>query len=192
MRLSKPVDIQEISQALQKDACPICMLLKNLQATALRNVTSAEVVGLCNFHAWALAAAVDLARVAEVFLKLLDSADPAHPVTCSICARIREEEEQRLKELVDKMLGNNLRNWLVEQGSICLPHSEKLLRVAPVKLRPSIEKLIARRRADLSKELEEVRDQARLGEHRGGGVLGHAAEFLVSQRGVRTREEDKC
>ncbi len=38
--------------------------------------------------------------------------------------------------------------------------------------------------SELEKELEEFLQQAKRGNHAGGGVLGRAAEFLVAQRGI--------
>jgi hypothetical protein len=44
--------------------------------------------------------------------------------------------------------------------------------------------IIERNRVELERELETFREQLQHGIHEGFGLLGHAAEFLVGQRGL--------
>jgi PII-like signaling protein len=72
MRLSKPIEIEGVSQTLAKGNCPVCAFLKNSQSALLQGgLAPEEVSGICNFHAWALAAAVNVANAAKVFQNLL-------------------------------------------------------------------------------------------------------------------------
>ncbi|HTS57289.1 MAG TPA: hypothetical protein VMH03_07070 [Terriglobales bacterium] len=47
-----------------------------------------------------------------------------------------------------------------------------------------ISEIVERTRSELKQELGAFLEQAVRGDHAGGGVLGRAAEFLVSQRGL--------
>jgi hypothetical protein len=44
--------------------------------------------------------------------------------------------------------------------------------------------ILERTTLEITNELEMFLDHAKTGIHRGGGVLGRAAEFLVAQRGI--------
>lgn len=71
MRLSQAIGIQGLSQTLAKGDCPVCAFLENFQSALLRSDLAAEQVrGICNFHAWALAAAVNVANATKVFQTL--------------------------------------------------------------------------------------------------------------------------
>jgi hypothetical protein len=50
---------------------------------------------------------------------------------------------------------------------------------------------LARAAGELQHDLENYAKHAQQGDHAGGGVLGRAAEFLVSQRGI-PGEETPC
>lgn len=70
------------------------------------------------------------------------------------------------------------------QGSLCLSHSRKLQDHAPLKMRRVIDEIVERTRTELRQELGDFLEHAKQGDHTGGGILGRAAEFLVSQRGL--------
>jgi hypothetical protein len=98
------VELNDISQVLAKGACPICAFLKNDQAALLRGeLHPDEVAALCNFHAWALAAAIDRNSVAQIFLNLLNREPPKDRDStgqCWACSQLVEREVIHIKELI--------------------------------------------------------------------------------------------
>jgi hypothetical protein len=81
--------------------------------------------------------------------------------------------------------------WMRQYGTICLLHGHKLIETLPEPEVKVIRQIVANNQEGLESQLEAFEVRVRAGEKGGGGVLGHIAEFLVSQRGV-TRREDKC
>jgi hypothetical protein len=67
---------------------------------------------------------------------------------------------------------------------VCLNHSFKLHDHAPLKMRRLIDEIVERTRGELKQELGDFLEHTKQGDHTGGGILGRAAEFLVSQRGL--------
>ena len=49
-----------------------------------------------------------------------------------------------------------------------------------------MEQTMSQKVGELEQELDEFLQQAKRGEHTGGGVLGRAAEYLVAQRGIES------
>jgi hypothetical protein len=186
MRVSKPVELDRISQALARSGCPICAFLKNEQAALLRGRLAPDrVSSLCNFHAWALAAAIESDNAARIFLQVLRQVGNRESSSqCSFCARLLEQEVTQLKDLIAQMNRRLVANWMKEQGILCRLHAEHLRQLAPLKLHAMIDEIIERSRHELEAELENLLRRAAAGERAGGGVLGRAAEFLTSQRGV--------
>ncbi|HXE89339.1 MAG TPA: hypothetical protein VNK82_00075 [Terriglobales bacterium] len=190
MRLAKPVDIRQITQALAKGGCPICVFLKNYQSASLQGAAPDVVAGVCNFHAWALAAAVKADHAASLFLNLLarldEDASGKAARECSFCAQIRQQETLRLKELAQQLRHPMVMRWMEKHGRLCRAHASKLLPQVPVRLQPAIRAIARRSAQELQEELQSFLTRVREGQPGGGGVLGRAAEFLVSQRGVET------
>jgi hypothetical protein len=185
MRLSKPVDLHRISQALGKGSCPICAFLRNEQSALLKGgLPPGEVTDLCNFHAWALAAAVDSRNAAEVLLNVLGQPVRQAEHSCSFCSRLKEEEIIQLKDLVTQMSRGLITEWMRQQGTLCRSHAEHLRQLAPVKLHEIIDDVIGRTIADVKSGLEHLLGADGKGDRAGSGVLGRAAEFLTSQRGI--------
>jgi hypothetical protein len=56
--------------------------------------------------------------------------------------------------------------------------------MAPVRLHDAIDEVDRRSLSHLTSELETLVTRSAEGERTGAGVLGHAAEFLMSQRGI--------
>jgi hypothetical protein len=175
-----------VGQALVTGACPICGVLKEFQAALAERVQVRADLCLCNFHTWLLARLAPANGAAAVYLKLLaDSpAVKAEAADCTFCRRILEEEKLRLRELVKEMQRAMFVEWMKSQGSLCLNHARKLHDHAPLKMRRLIDEIVERTRAELKQELGDFLEHAKQGDHTGGGILGRAAEFLVSQRGL--------
>jgi hypothetical protein len=175
-----------VSQALVKGACPICGVLKEFQSALSEKLRVAADVRLCNFHTWLLARWAPAESVAAYYLKMLDSSSTTKVGSseCDFCCRTLEEENARLRELIKQMQRAMFLQWMKSQGSLCLDHAKKLEQHAPLKMRPVIAEIVERSRAELKQELGLFLEQAAQGKHSGGGILGRAAEFLVSQRGL--------
>jgi len=188
MRVSNPVKIENISQALAKGGCAVCAYLKNEQAALLKGAMRPdEISDLCNFHAWAFAAASDVHLAANVFLSILRRRSE-HGInrqdSCSVCDRLLLAEVAQLKELVSTLRRGLVLKWMEQQGSICSIHGDHLRQLAPEELRSTIDEIVTRTATHLETDLEGLLVHAGGQEHIGGGALGRAAEFLTSQRGV--------
>jgi hypothetical protein len=184
MRLSKPIEIEGVAQTLTKGNCPVCAFLRNSQSALLQGgLDPEEVSGICNFHAWALAAAVNVANAARVFQNLLRLGCDGSP-ECSFCVRLREAEQTQLRELIGQMDRHLVLDWIKHHGALCRPHARRLRQVAPVRLHGAIDEVDRRSSSDLNSELESLIARSAMGEKAGAGVLGRVAEFLMSQRGI--------
>ena len=185
MRLSKPVEIHGVSQALAKGNCPVCAFLRNSQSTLLQGgLHPEEVNGICNFHAWALAAAVNVTNAAKIFQNLLRPACDGSQ-ECSFCVRLREAEQPSLGNSWGRWIGSSCSTGLHTTVALCRPHARRMRQVAPVRLDGSIDEVESRILSDLNLELENLVTRSAMGEKAGAGVLGRMAEFLMSQRGIR-------
>jgi hypothetical protein len=142
-----------------------------------------EVSGICNFHAWALAAAVNVANAAKVFQNLMRLGWDGSQ-ECSFCERLREAEQSQLRELVGQMDRHLVLDWMKNHGILCRPHARRIRQIAPVRLHAALEEVDRRTASDLNSELEDLLNRSSTGERTGAGVLGRVAEFLMSQRGI--------
>lgn len=186
MRISKPVEIDNISQALSKGTCPVCAFLKNEQSVLLKGgINPASVSALCNFHAWALASAVNVENAAKIFLNLIRrSKDNGTGSNCSVCERLAEAEVAQSKNLLVDLGRGHILSWFRQQGVVCQVHGAHLRELAPLELQPVIEEVIQRSNRDIEENLQNLLRRASAGHHEGSGALGRAAELLTSQRGV--------
>ena len=175
-----------LGQVLVKGACPVCGVLKEFQAALAEKIQVCGDVCLCNFHTWLLARLAPAKSAAAIYLKLLEESPAAKfgASDCNLCRKILEQENLQLRELVKQMQRVMFLQWMNSQGSLCLNHARKLLDHAPLKMRPLIDQIVERTRAELKQELGDFLEHAKQGDHTGGGILGRAAEFLVSQRGL--------
>ena len=185
MRFSTPVEYQTISQALAKGACPFCTYLKNFQSKLVRELSDPDqVTSICNFHTWALAAAANRAVVSCIFRKLMKATSVLESHDCSLCKAIAAEEELRMKELASEMAQTRVLDWVNAQGTFCMPHGTRFLGFVPRSMQPIVQNVIKRNAAQLQEALETLSFRNEKPNEPGGGMLGHAAEFLVSQRGL--------
>lgn len=193
MKTEAAVAAARLSQALTKGACPICGILKDFQWTLAESTKPQASLRLCNFHVWALARSRDsLARstpgeaVTNLFLEMLRGPllGKVHSDECEMCHRLLDEEVTRLRELAQKLQDAMFGQWMKAQGTLCLDHGRKVKEFVPLQLKPLIDEILERNRAELQRELEAFGEQLKHGIHTGGGLLGRAAEFLVGQRGL--------
>jgi len=179
---------QSILQVLPETGCPFCRLLKEFQADRLQKHGEGELHRLCNFHAWGLAAVQDAPVAARIFLRLVDEAVPLSDgaTACDVCNEVAAEEDLRIRELVSYLPRSDVSHWLRTDASLCIPHAMKLRRKVPLSIAPRIDALIADYRRQLAADLQQLRDEHEPEPDRAGwGAVGRAAEFLVSQRGLR-------
>jgi hypothetical protein len=186
MRADAAMQELSVGQALVRGACPICGVLKEFQSALAEKIQVHADLRLCNFHTWLLARSAPAKGAAAVYLKQLEDPSVAKNGTsdCDFCQQILEQEKLQLRNLVNQMQRAMFGQWMTSQGSLCLKHSHKLQNHAPLKMRALIVAIVERTRAELKEELGDFLEHTKQGDHSGGGILGRAAEFLVSQRGL--------
>ena len=89
-----------------------------------------------------------------------------------------------MAEFNREMRRDTFRSWVTEYGTVCLFHGRKLMKVLPEPDAEVIRRILASNQENLEKQLAEFDVRVRRGEKGGAGVLGHIAEFVVSQRGI--------
>ncbi len=177
---------QSILQVLHEPGCPFCKFLNEFQAGRLQNRLDVETHRLCSFHAWGLAAVQDAPAAAQAFIEILNELKSTHNGTqeCDICHEVRAEEDLRIRELATCLHRSDVVDWLRKDVILCIPHATKLRRQVPPFLAQRIDAIVQNCRQQLKDELDQLRNEP--GMNRSGwGALGRAAEFLVSQRGLR-------
>jgi hypothetical protein len=179
----------KVAEAIDKSSCPACAALKSFQLTLIEGGDVGVGFQLCNFHAWALAKTAPAEFAAGVYLRALERASHDQPSagtpTCGVCARIHKEENARLDELAEQFQRASVVERMQHHSNLCLSHARKLCQRLPAGLRSTLAQIVARNTAELKQELTSFLQAVSRGNHGGGGVLGRAAEFLVSQRGLR-------
>jgi len=171
-----------ITQALAKGSCPVCCVLKQFLDDLVEAFGPDQATTTCKTHTWALAKAAPADAVIASFLKTIEARVADGPSSCGICARKSHEEKERLDELAAAMEHERILEWLEQHGTLCFEHAEKLRERLPERLRPLLDQIVARNVTELREQLGSYREQVREGHRVGGGLLGHAAEFLAGQR----------
>ncbi len=186
MEKQKQSRMKNLSDALMEDACPLCTFLKEFQSSCLRGVDIKGTQGLCNYHTWMVANVARAEVAAEAFLRLMD--DPSHANSprrvCGVCAQVTQEEHARIEEFSKRLLQPGFRQWLRENGVLCLRHARTLLETVPEDLQGDILVVMKRVASDLIDELKMLVRNAKSGLVVHPGVLGRAAEYLAAQRGL--------
>jgi hypothetical protein len=177
-----------IERTAVKGSCPVCAAVKHFQESLLTNLRTEKDARLCNVHAWTLAKSAPAEVAASVFLNALKfkewSAHFPSPSSCMVCKKIHEEEIARIKDLSEEFKSSTLGQWLKDHAKFCVRHLNTTKGMVSGTVQKAIEESASCTASELEKELEEFLQQAKRGNHAGGGVLGRAAEFLVAQRGI--------
>lgn len=175
-----------ILQALNERGCPFCRFLKEFQTARLQNAPDIEIRRLCNFHMWGLAAVQNAPVAASVFLQLVDEPIQALRISapCDICKEVKDEEDLRIREFVSCIDRGDVIHWLKEGAVLCIHHGMRLRKQVPLILTAHIDAILESCRQRLTSELQQLRNEPEP-DRLGWGALGRAAEFLVSQRGLR-------
>jgi hypothetical protein len=176
-------DVNEIRQYLDKSGCPVCARLKKCQSDLLGGDALADAHGICNFHAWALAKSAPAVSAAGVFLSALREAARSENA-CSFCARLSEMESQSIAALRQLLTQQRDKEWMHRFGRLCLAHALELERLVSDPEKNTIREIVQRIREELDRELASLLRNSSAADSSGGGVLGRAAEFLASQRGL--------
>ena len=103
---------------------------------------------------------------------------------CDWCGALRQYESERLEDFAREMRRTTFADWVRQYGTICLYHADRLIATVPEPVATLIREVVAKNKDEFQKQLAEFDEKLHRGEKDGGGVLGHIAEFLVSQRGV--------
>jgi hypothetical protein len=177
---------QSILQVLHEPGCPFCKFLKEFQAARLQNRSDAETHRLCSFHVWGLAAVQDAPAAAQAFIGILNESESNTNGTqeCDVCKEVRAEEDKRIRELATCLHRPDIADWLRSNAVLCIPHATKLRHEVPPVLASTIDAIVQNCRRQLKEELGQLRGEPGM-DRSGWGALGRAAEFLVSQRGLR-------
>jgi hypothetical protein len=177
---------QSILQVLHETGCPVCRFLKEYQAARLQNRSESETHRLCNFHAWGPAAVQDAPAAAQAFIGILSQPELNANGTqaCDVCNEVTAEEDLRIRELATCLHRPAVADWLRQEAVLCIPHATKLRRQVPLALVSRIDAVVQNYRHQLEEELDQLRSEPGM-DRNGWGALGRAAEFLVSQRGLR-------
>jgi hypothetical protein len=185
MRANRIINYESILQVLGETGCPFCRFMKNYQAGLLQEPTEKDIHHLCSFHTWGLAATQRAVFAAQLLLHLLEKQPEITVIsTCDICVLLEIEEERRIREFISCLNHKLVALWLRTQPVLCIPHGAKLKQGVSQVAARAIESIIENCRVHLTRELTQLRDEYQADTAK-WGVLGHAAEFLVSQRGLR-------
>ncbi len=184
MKLETAAPKLTVAQALAKGSCPVCAVLKQFVDELVENLGSDQATSVCKTHTWALARAAPAEAAVAAFLKTIESRLASQPCACGICLQMHNEEGVRLRELAREMERSRMLDWFGRHGTLCLDHAEKLRKHLPEQFQPLVDQIVTRNVADFEQQLTAYREQVREGKRAGGGLLGHAAEFLAGQRGL--------
>lgn len=184
MRANRVANYESILQVLGEPGCPFCRFMKNYQAALMQDPSQKSVQHLCNFHTWGLAATQRAASAARLFLTLLNKPEEeANASPCDICVLLGLEENRRIREFISCLHHKLVVQWLRSQSVLCLGHGVKLKHGVSAATAAIIDSIVERCRMQLAEELSELQNVYEPAETK-WGALGHAAEFLASQRGL--------
>lgn len=180
---------EEISQGFAKGHCPICSLVAEFQERLIAGTQPAEILTLCNYHAWMIAKGAPADRAAKVFLDLLErsknSKASGNDEACTFCEQLRAHELVRLEEMREEFKRPRIQEWMKLHVSFCLKHASQLDHLLTPPMRQLLLETSVRSHNELKQELNILLEHLRRGDRTGWGVLGRAAEFLTSRRGMR-------
>jgi hypothetical protein len=174
---------ESILQVLGETGCPFCSFMKNFQASLMQEPGQKRIQHLCNFHTWGIAASQRSVPAVQLFLNLLAKQSDPYVSMCEICVLLQVEEDRRIREFLGCLHHRLVTQWLRSQAVLCVIHGTKLKQDAPPVVASAIDTIMERHRNQLIETLNRIRDEYHPDDPQ-WGVLGHAAEFLVSQRGL--------
>jgi hypothetical protein len=185
MKAHQIINYDSILQTLDQPGCPFCRYMKNYQSALMQEPAKKDLRHLCSFHTWGLAATQRATSAAQLFLTLLNKPSDANAsLPCDICVLLNLEDDRRVREFISCQNHKLVTQWLRSHAALCISHGTKLKHGASALLSTSISSILEDNRNGLIQELTRLlSDEDSTTPN--WGVLGHAAEFLVSQRGLR-------
>ena len=177
---------QKPSGTFRTDACPLCAFLREFQSKCVQNLNHRLARTLCNFHTWLVAKLADAGDAADVFLRMLDQSldGDSSRASCDVCIWMAEQEHRKIEEIAQMLNGPERLHRLRELEPLCLPHARKLLDCVPNEVRGEIKLTVQRQVAELKGKLSAPSQNAKARLPIRPGLLGRAAEYLVSKRGL--------
>jgi hypothetical protein len=177
-------------KTLATGGCPICAALKEFQSYFSKHLRAYECGRFCNLHAWVVANSSPAESVAAMFLESMRNPrwrpSSPNPSDCDFCKRMEIEKQIRFTEIIEEFDESKLREWLGEHGMLCFRHGRELIQKLPEPLDQAVEENMSQKAGELEQQLRVFLQQAKKGDHAGGGILGRAAEYLVAQRGIES------
>ena len=161
--------------------------MKNSQAAALAGSgQKRKSIISAIFIPGALRQCSALPLLRDLFMKLLEKQPEASPASPAIFACCLEWRKIVASANSSACLNHKLvAQWLRSQATLCTIHGTKLKQGVPPVIASTIQAIMERYRKQLIGDLESLRDEYQP-DTANWGLLGHAAEFLVSQRGLHT------
>jgi hypothetical protein len=187
MRAHKVLNYELILQVLGEPGCPFCRFMKNFQ-TALLQDPEREVHYLCNFHTWGHAATQHAVSAAEHFLSLLREQSGEVPgFFLHYLHLIKRKKIFESANLSATASISSLHNGYDRHAVLCMVRGAKLKYGAPQIVVSAINAIMERCRRQLVEDLTRLHTVS-LPDAERWGVLGRAAELMVSQRGLHTKK----
>lgn len=182
MKPHKIEHYRSVLDAVAGPGCPLCRYMRNYQAKCIQGNIEPPPKGICNFHAWALAAIHDRLDASRVFLYLLSAQSLGGDGECDICLRLEKETTVQLQHLTSSITAASTDKPPNFYGELCIPHGRQLCEKVPAAYVATIENALEHYRERLISSLRG--QQGTDFENSGWGILGHVAEFLTGQRGL--------
>ncbi len=158
MNGTKAIQKREIDEHTARGVCPLCTLLRHRQAQLVEQNGIPDAKRLCNYHAWSLARSAPADFAAEIFLHTLQAREATDPRAaklgaCDFCEALREDEEQKVRHLLEKLNDPAFLDWMRVHGTLCLWHAERIMgRLAP-KTQAVVAELLVRTAEGLEQDL---------------------------------------
>jgi hypothetical protein len=157
--------------------------MKNFQTCRMQETAQKQIQHLCNSHTWGIAASQRVVTAVQLFLDLLAKQPATQASMCDICVLLEAEKDRGTRQFLGCLQRKLVAQWLRSQALLCVIHGTRLKQGATPVLASAIDTIMERHRNQLIGTLNHIRDEYHPNDLQ-WGVLGHAAEFLVSQRGL--------
>jgi hypothetical protein len=186
MGLNNGVRPKADSDVIHAESCLICAGLRGFQTDCVENLRARSPMSLCNVHTWLIAKSAEAGAAADVLLRMLEHAlkDNSAGAPCDLCTWMAQQENQLLEEFSKRLQKSTHSDWFREHGGLCVPHTWKLLDRTPDALHGEIILTVQKRAAELRRRLASLSRDAKSGLETRPGLLGQAAEYLVTKRGL--------
>jgi hypothetical protein len=149
----------------------------------MQETAQKQIQHLCNFHTWGIAASHRVVTAVQLFLDLLAKQPATQASMCDICVLLQAEEDRRIREFLGCLQHELVAQWLRSQAVLCVIYGTRLKQGATPVLASATDTIMERHGNQLIETQNHIRDEYHPSDPQ-WGALGHATEFLVSQRGL--------